>query len=67
VFFSSFPSPSFLLPEYVLDFGDVIPGNVVSRTVNVANTGSVAVSFHANGKPLAGTGNITHTLVMWRS
>ncbi|XP_056273332.1 hydrocephalus-inducing protein homolog [Pseudoliparis swirei] len=46
----------FLLPEYVLDFGDVIPGNVVSRTVNVANTGSVAVSFHANGKPLAGTG-----------
>ncbi|XP_035521672.1 hydrocephalus-inducing protein homolog [Morone saxatilis] len=46
----------FLLPEYVLDFGDVIPGQVLSHTVNVTNTGSVAVSFHANCKPLAGTG-----------
>ncbi|XP_031731518.1 hydrocephalus-inducing protein homolog isoform X1 [Anarrhichthys ocellatus] len=46
----------FLLPEYVLDFGYVIPGSVLSHTVNVTNTGSVAVSFLANGKPLAGTG-----------
>ncbi|XP_070763174.1 hydrocephalus-inducing protein homolog [Enoplosus armatus] len=46
----------FLLPEYVLDFGNVIPGKVLSHTVNVTNTGSVAVSFHANCKPLAGTG-----------
>ncbi|XP_073328914.1 hydrocephalus-inducing protein homolog [Pagrus major] len=45
-----------LLPEYVLDFGYVIPGQVLSHTVNVTNTGSVAVSFHANLKPLVGTG-----------
>ncbi|XP_045894223.1 hydrocephalus-inducing protein homolog [Micropterus dolomieu] len=46
----------FLLPEYVLDFGYVIPGKVLSHTINVTNTGSVAVSFHANRKSLAGTG-----------
>ncbi|XP_029289106.1 hydrocephalus-inducing protein homolog [Cottoperca gobio] len=46
----------FRLPEYVLDFGYVIPGKVVSQSVNVTNTGSVAVSFQAHGKPLAGTG-----------
>ncbi|XP_049928998.1 hydrocephalus-inducing protein homolog isoform X2 [Epinephelus moara] len=46
----------FPLPEYVLDFGYVVPGKVLSHTVNVTNTGSVAVSFHANGKPLAVTG-----------
>ncbi|KAM7396206.1 hypothetical protein PAMP_019263 [Pampus punctatissimus] len=46
----------FLLPEYVLDFGYVIPGKVLSHTVNVTNTGSVAVSFRANHKPLSGTG-----------
>ncbi|XP_028440234.1 hydrocephalus-inducing protein homolog [Perca flavescens] len=46
----------FLLPEYVLDFGYAIPGKVFSRTVNVTNTGSVAVSFYPNGKLLAGTG-----------
>ncbi|XP_059190373.1 hydrocephalus-inducing protein homolog [Centropristis striata] len=46
----------FLLPEYILDFGYVIPGKVLSHTVNVTNTGSVAVSFNANGKHLAGTG-----------
>ncbi|XP_022605572.1 hydrocephalus-inducing protein homolog [Seriola dumerili] len=46
----------FLLPEYILDFGYVIPGKVLSHTVNVTNTGSVPVSFHANRKPLAGTG-----------
>nr|XP_046249402.1 hydrocephalus-inducing protein homolog [Scatophagus argus] len=48
----------FLLPEYVLDFGYVIPGQVLCHTVNVTNTGSVAVSFHANLKPLVGTGFI---------
>ncbi|KAI3370851.1 hypothetical protein L3Q82_007368 [Scortum barcoo] len=46
----------FLLPEYVLDFGYVIPGKVLSHTVNVTNTGSVAASFQANHRPLAGTG-----------
>ncbi|XP_040894088.1 hydrocephalus-inducing protein homolog [Toxotes jaculatrix] len=46
----------FLLPEYVLDFGHVIPGTVLIHTVNVTNTGSVPVSFQANRKRLAGTG-----------
>ncbi|KAM9351908.1 hydrocephalus-inducing protein homolog [Symphorus nematophorus] len=45
-----------LLPEYVLDFGYVIPGTVLSHTVNVTNTGSVALSFHGDCKPLTGTG-----------
>ncbi|XP_053175951.1 hydrocephalus-inducing protein homolog [Scomber japonicus] len=46
----------FQLPEYVLDFGYVTPSKVLSHTVNVTNTGSVAVSFRANRKPLSGTG-----------
>ncbi|XP_077955507.1 hydrocephalus-inducing protein homolog isoform X2 [Gasterosteus aculeatus] len=46
----------FLLPEYVLDFGYVIPAIPRSHSVKVTNTGSVAVSFKANVKPLAGTG-----------
>ncbi|KAF7656194.1 hypothetical protein LDENG_00045050 [Lucifuga dentata] len=45
-----------MLPEYVLDFGFVIHGKVVTHTVKVMNTGSLPVSFHANPKPLAGTG-----------
>nr|XP_019962004.1 PREDICTED: hydrocephalus-inducing protein homolog [Paralichthys olivaceus] len=47
---------NFLLPEYILDFGYVIPGKVLSHTVNVTNTGSVPVSFQPNHKLLAGTG-----------
>lgn len=50
--------PRVLLPEYVLDFGFVIPDQILTHTVNVTNTGSVAVSFYAQLKPLAGTGNI---------
>ncbi|XP_034444093.1 hydrocephalus-inducing protein homolog [Hippoglossus hippoglossus] len=46
----------FLLPEYLLDFGHVIPRKVLSHTVNVTNAGSVPVSFQANHKPLADTG-----------
>ncbi|CAB1432186.1 unnamed protein product [Pleuronectes platessa] len=46
----------FLLPEYVLDFGHVIPRTVLLHTVNVTNSGSVPVSFQANHKPLADTG-----------
>ncbi|XP_047451812.1 hydrocephalus-inducing protein homolog [Mugil cephalus] len=46
----------FQLPEYVLDFGYVIPGQVISHTVNVTNSGSIPVSFQANFKRLAGTG-----------
>uniref|UniRef100_A0A3Q3MLA1 HYDIN axonemal central pair apparatus protein n=1 Tax=Mastacembelus armatus TaxID=205130 RepID=A0A3Q3MLA1_9TELE len=45
-----------LLPEYVLDFGFAIPGKVLSHTVHVTNSGLVPVSFHANHKPLTGTG-----------
>lgn len=46
----------FLLPEYVLDFGHVILGQVLSHTVTVTNNGTMAVSFQANPKVLAGTG-----------
>ncbi|KAK2918189.1 hydrocephalus-inducing protein homolog [Channa argus] len=46
----------FMLPEYILDFGYVIPGKVLSHTVNTTNCGAVPVSFHANRKALAGTG-----------
>ncbi|KAG7269215.1 LOW QUALITY PROTEIN: hypothetical protein CRUP_011854 [Coryphaenoides rupestris] len=46
----------FLLPEYVLDFGFVIPGQVVTRDVRITNTGPMPVSFSANHKPLVGTG-----------
>lgn len=56
-FYIPLPHPRFLLPEYILDFGYVIHGKVLSHTVKVTNTGPVAVSFHANCKPLAGTGN----------
>ncbi|XP_029009061.1 hydrocephalus-inducing protein homolog isoform X2 [Betta splendens] len=45
-----------LLPKYVLDFGYVIPGKILSQTVNITNSGSVPVSFHANCNALAGTG-----------
>ncbi|CAJ1057505.1 hydrocephalus-inducing protein homolog isoform X2 [Xyrichtys novacula] len=46
----------FALPEYILDFGFIILGRVPSHTVKITNNGSVAVSFHANLKYLAGTG-----------
>lgn len=68
---ASLHSPRVLLPEYVLDFGFVIPGQVLTHTVNVTNTGSVAVSFYAQLKPLEGTGNIYIALtlpnVLWHS
>jgi len=50
----------FLLPEYVLDFGFVIPGQVVTRDVRITNTGPMSVSFSGNHKPLVGTGKV-HT------
>ncbi|KAM8861524.1 hydrocephalus-inducing protein homolog isoform 3-T3 [Synchiropus picturatus] len=46
----------FLLPEYALEFGYVIPGQVVSNTLNITNPGPVAVSFQVSGKSLLGTG-----------
>ncbi|XP_075998116.1 hydrocephalus-inducing protein homolog [Genypterus blacodes] len=45
-----------VLPEYILDFGFVIHGRVLTHSVKVTNSGSVAASFHVNRKPLAGTG-----------
>lgn len=56
--------PRFVLPEYVLDFGSIIPGKVFSHTVNVTNTGSVPVSFHANCKNLIGTG-MQYIIILW--
>lgn len=52
--------PRLVLPEYILDFGYVISSKVLSHTVNVTNNASVPVSFHANRKPLTGTGNTIH-------
>ncbi|XP_039456431.1 hydrocephalus-inducing protein homolog [Oreochromis aureus] len=46
----------FQLPEYILDFGFVIPGKVVSRAVKVSNNGSIPVSFHPTSKHLGDTG-----------
>ncbi|XP_042073684.1 hydrocephalus-inducing protein homolog, partial [Haplochromis burtoni] len=46
----------FQLPEYILDFGFVIPGKVVSRAVKVSNNGSIPVSFHPTNKHLGDTG-----------
>lgn len=52
-------SPFFLRvlpPDYVLDFGYVIPGQVLTGVLNVTNSGSVPLSLSANTKCLAGTG-----------
>ncbi|XP_075621905.1 hydrocephalus-inducing protein homolog [Balearica regulorum gibbericeps] len=44
------------LPEYVLDFGYVILGNIHTHIVKVTNTGHFPVSFHADGRVLCDTG-----------
>ncbi|XP_044126636.1 hydrocephalus-inducing protein homolog [Bufo gargarizans] len=44
------------LPEYLLDFGYVIPGEVRSHVIKVTNTGHFPVSFQADRRGLAGTG-----------
>ncbi|XP_073785286.1 hydrocephalus-inducing protein homolog isoform X1 [Danio rerio] len=44
------------LPEYTLDFGFVINGNIVTHIVKITNTCPLAVSFKANRSSLAGTG-----------
>uniref|UniRef100_A0A8B9BFH4 HYDIN axonemal central pair apparatus protein n=1 Tax=Anser brachyrhynchus TaxID=132585 RepID=A0A8B9BFH4_9AVES len=44
------------LPEYVLDFGYVILGNIPAHIVKVTNTGQFPVSFHADGRVLRDTG-----------
>lgn len=54
--FSSYRCES---PEYLLDFGIVIPKGPVSQTVIVTNNGLIPVSFVTNYKLLEGTGNVT--------
>ncbi|XP_077145064.1 hydrocephalus-inducing protein homolog isoform X4 [Ranitomeya variabilis] len=44
------------LPEYLLDFGYVIVGEVRSHIINVTNTGHFPVSFRADRRGLPGTG-----------
>ncbi|KAM6409238.1 hydrocephalus-inducing protein homolog [Rhynochetos jubatus] len=45
------------LPEYVLDFGYVILGNIHTHIVKLTNTGQFPVSFRADGRVLRDTGN----------
>ncbi|NXK09844.1 HYDIN protein, partial [Herpetotheres cachinnans] len=44
------------LPEYILDFGYVILGNIHTHIVKITNTGQFPVSFHADGRVLCDTG-----------
>ncbi|XP_059682609.1 hydrocephalus-inducing protein homolog [Gavia stellata] len=44
------------LPEYVLDFGYVILGNIHTRVVKITNTGQFPVTFCADGRVLCDTG-----------
>ncbi|XP_063801928.1 hydrocephalus-inducing protein homolog isoform X2 [Pseudophryne corroboree] len=44
------------LPEYLLDFGYVILGDVRSHVIKVTNTGHFPVSFQVDRRGLAGTG-----------
>ncbi|XP_054633597.1 hydrocephalus-inducing protein homolog [Dunckerocampus dactyliophorus] len=44
----------FCLPEYVLDFGYVVPSQVLKQTVIMTNNGSLPVSLHTNNKVTAG-------------
>jgi len=36
------------LPDYVLDFGHVVLGNVCTQTVNITNQGCLPVSFNVD-------------------
>ncbi|NXS93719.1 HYDIN protein, partial [Jacana jacana] len=44
------------LPEYILDFGYVILGDIHTHIVKITNTGQFPVSFHTNGQVLHDTG-----------
>ncbi|XP_075796761.1 hydrocephalus-inducing protein homolog isoform X3 [Pelodiscus sinensis] len=44
------------LPEYILDFGCIILGNVQTHIVKITNTGHFPVSFHADKRALRNTG-----------
>ncbi|OXB57221.1 hypothetical protein ASZ78_016396 [Callipepla squamata] len=44
------------LPEYILDFGYVILGNIRAHIVKITNTGQLPVSFCMDGRVLRDTG-----------
>ncbi|CAM5150043.1 unnamed protein product [Eretmochelys imbricata] len=44
------------LPEYILDFGYIILGNIRTHIVKITNTGEFPVSFHADRRALHDTG-----------
>ncbi|KAM4640218.1 hydrocephalus-inducing protein-like [Amazona ochrocephala] len=44
------------LPEYILDFGYVAPGDIHTHIVKITNTGHYPASFHADGYVLYNTG-----------
>ncbi|KAM6252821.1 hydrocephalus-inducing protein homolog [Porphyrio hochstetteri] len=46
------------LPEYVLDFGHVILGDIRTHVVKITNPGQLPASFCASGRALRGTGFI---------
>ncbi|KAM4672094.1 hydrocephalus-inducing protein homolog [Amazona ochrocephala] len=46
------------LPEYILDFGYIILGNIHTHIVKVTNTGRFPVSFRINGHVLRDTGSL---------
>ncbi|NWW42685.1 HYDIN protein, partial [Pedionomus torquatus] len=48
--------PKAELPEYVLDFGYVILGDIQTHIVKITNTGQFPVSFHADGRVLRDSG-----------
>ncbi|XP_033917207.1 hydrocephalus-inducing protein homolog [Melopsittacus undulatus] len=45
------------LPEYILDLGYVVPGDIHTHTVKITNTGHFPASFHVDGYVLYNTGN----------
>ncbi|XP_074007853.1 hydrocephalus-inducing protein homolog [Numenius arquata] len=48
--------PKAELPEYVLDFGYVVLGDIHTHIVKITNTGQFPVSFHTAGQVLRDTG-----------
>ncbi|XP_074055255.1 hydrocephalus-inducing protein homolog isoform X3 [Macrotis lagotis] len=44
------------LPEYILDFGFIILGDIRTHIVKITNTGNLPVSFHAERSALQGSG-----------
>ncbi|NXA41620.1 HYDIN protein, partial [Eudromia elegans] len=44
------------MPEYILDLGYVVFGDVHMQSVRITNTGCLPASFHVDGQALQGTG-----------